>query len=183
MRRAFAFRYVRGVEFRPEDYGPEVARVLNLAGGGKRLLPLVRCGCVACEASDALRGANVSDAALRAGLYVHCGCWDLAHELADSVHNPNGYFWHGIVHRLEPDAANSAYWFGMTGVHPVFSSLAAEAAAVGYATGTQWDPFAFIDFCESARQKPGSAEEKLAELVQLIEWQLLFDHCARSQNG
>jgi hypothetical protein len=171
------------VQFRPEDYGPEVARILNLAGGGHRMLPLVRCGCLACEASDALKDAGVSDAAVRAGLYLQCGCWDQAHELADSVQNPNGYFWHGIVHRQEPDAANSAYWFRMTGDHPVFSRLAEDAVAAGYRTGTQWDPFAFIEYCESARRKPGSAEEQLAERVQLLEWQLLFDHCARSQNG
>ena len=183
MRRALAFRYVRRVEFHPEDYGPHVARILALAGGGTRLMPLVRCGCVACEASDALKDEDVNNAAVKAGLYVHCGCWDQAHELADSVHNPNGYFWHGIVHRQEPDAANSAYWFRMTGRHAIFPRLAAEAASAGYGRGTHWDPFAFIDFCETARQSPGSAGEKLAERVQLLEWQLLFDHCARSENG
>jgi len=183
MERAFTFRYVREVEFRPEDYGPEVARILNLAGGGTRPMPLVRCGCLACDASDALQEADVSDAAVRAGLYVHCGCWDQAHDLADSVQKPDGYFWHGIVHRQEPDAANSSYWFRMTGRHPIFPKLAEEAANAGYETGTQWDPFAFIESCEKARQHPGSAEEKLAEQVQLFEWQLLFDHCARGRNG
>lgn len=171
------------MEFHPEDYGPQVARILALAGGGTRQMPLVRCGCVACEASDALNAADVRDAAVKAGLYVHCGCWDRAHELADSVHNPNGYFWHGIVHRREPDAANSAYWFRMTGRHAIFPRLAEEAGNAGYGGGTHWDPFAFIEFCEAARHSAGSAEEKLAQRVQLLEWQLLFDHCARSQDS
>lgn len=167
------------MQFRPEDYGPEVGKILALAGGGSRLMPLVRCGCVACEASDAMKGVELHDAAVKAGLYLHCGCWEAAHEAADSVQNPDGYFWHGIVHRQEPDAGNSAYWFRMTGTHTVFPQLAQGAAAVGYRTDGKWDPFAFIDFCESARTKPGSAEEQLAMQVQLLEWQLLFDHCAR----
>ncbi len=146
-------------------------------------MPLVRCGCVACEASEALKDLQVPDAAVRAGLYLHCGCWDIAHETADSVHNPNGYFWHGIAHRQEPDPGNSAYWFRMTGRHPIFERLGTEAAQLGYGKSSEWDPFGFIEFCESARRQPGSAEEKLAEEVQRVEWQLLFDHCARSQNG
>lgn len=170
------------MQFRPEDYGPEIARILNLAGGGQRLMPLVRCGCVACEASDALKQIDVPDAAVKAGLLIHCGCWDDAHNTADSVQDSDGYFWHAIAHRQEPDADNAAYWFRMTGRHPIFPKLAEEAAAVGYPTSGSWDPFAFVQFCESARMRPGSPEEQIASQVQLLEWQLLFDHCARSRN-
>jgi hypothetical protein len=45
-----------------------------------------------------------------------------------------------------------------------------------------WDPFRFIDFCERARQMPGSTDEQLAKAVQLAEWQLLFDYCARKRS-
>ena len=171
------------MQFRPEDYGAEIARALGLAAGGDRLMPLVRGGSVAHAAGEAIKGIERLDASVRAGLYLRCGCWDAAHEVADSVQNPNGYFWHGIVHRQEPDAGNSAYWFRMTGRHPIFPTLAEEAGAVGYAGSGNWDPFAFIDFCEAARARPGSAEEKLAMQVQLLEWQLLFDHCARGERS
>ncbi len=40
------------------------------------------------------------------------------------------------------------------------------------------DPFAFIDFCEQARRRPGSESEQLALRIQLAEWQILFDYCA-----
>jgi len=126
------------VEFRPEDYGPEVARILNLAGGGTRPMPLVRCGCLACDASDALKDADVSDAAVRAGLYVHCGCWDQAHELADSVQNPDGFFWHGIVHRPEPDAARCIVLVPHDRAASDLPELAEVAAKAGYGSGTQW---------------------------------------------
>jgi hypothetical protein len=71
----------------------------------------------------------------------------------------------------------------MTGKHAIFPRLAAEAATAGYRVSGEWDPFAFIQFCESARRQAGSAEEQLAMRVQLLEWQLLFDYCARGANG
>jgi hypothetical protein len=45
--------------------------------------------------------------------------------------------------------------------------------------GSTWDPFAFIEYCETARNRPGSREERIAMEIQLAEWQLLFDYCAR----
>jgi hypothetical protein len=162
------------VVFRAEQYGPEVARVLALARGGTRLMPLLRSQCVSAEAREAVRQLQTSES-VRSGLYLYFCCWEEAHSAADSVETPDGYFWHAIVHRQEPDAANAAYWFGKTGAHPVFPELAAEAAKCGYQTGPQWDPYAFIEFCGNRE------EEQLAMQVQLVEWQLLFDHCARER--
>ena len=82
---------------------------------------------------------------------------------------------------MEPDPGNSAYWFRRTGRHAIFPKLRAEAAALGYDAGREWDPFRFIEYCESARKRPQSEEESLAVRVQLIEWQLLFDYCARGR--
>lgn len=123
---------------------------------------------------------SLSDKIL-SGLYLYCGCWDAAHSAADRIEDPTGYFWHAIVHRREPDPANSAYWFRKTGKHPIFPKLASEASNIGYRVARDWDPYAFIEFCESAAQRPGSTEEQLAMQVQLVEWQLLFDYCARGQ--
>jgi hypothetical protein len=168
---------LKEVKFRGEDYGEEIARILEPAGGGNRPMRLVRSG-----SAQAVKPLGSLPDAVRSGLYLYLGCWDAAHSTADSVENPNGYFWHAIVHRQEPDAGNAGYWFRKTGNHPIFSRLAAEAGGIGYREGREWDPFAFVDFCESAAQKPGSREEQLAIQVQLVEWQLLFDYCARGQN-
>ena len=84
------------------------------------------------------------------------------------------------VHRQEPDAANSGYWFGQVGKHPVFPELRARAAEIGVEFGARWAPLAFIAYCEAARTRPGSAEERKALEVQRAEWQLLFDWCARA---
>jgi hypothetical protein len=177
---------LKDVEFRPGEYGPEVLRILSLESGaatgpGGRAMPLVRSACMlpnAAQANLAIQGVDVSPS-VKTGIYLYFSCWDEAHVLADTIHSPDGYFWHAIAHRQEPDPANSAYWFRQTGSHVIFRALAAEALAGGYPTGANWDPFAFIRFCQVAAEKTGSEDEQTAMEVQLVEWQLLFDHCAR----
>ncbi len=158
------------------QYGSDIARILELAGGGTRPMPLVRASCVSTEARDLVRRLPMPDS-MRAGLYLYCGCWDEGHTTADAVENPDGYFWHAIAHRQEPDPDNAAYWFRKTGDHPVFPKLAGEAAGIGYQTARAWDPFQFIEFCRTA--SADSSQGQLAMKVQLLEWRLLLDHCAR----
>lgn len=170
------FDILEAVEFRPDDYGPGIARILALAGGGRRPMPLVKTGITspeACEAVDALKSLP---ALVRSGLYLYCGCWDAGHTTADSVETHDGCFWHAIAHRQEPDPANAGYWFRKVGKHPIFPRLAVEAAAAGYPATGEWDPFAFVEFCQTG-------DEQIARRVQLLEWQLLFDYCARGQAG
>jgi len=115
------------------------------------------------------------------GLYLHFGYIDDAHKIAQDLNTAEGSFWHGIVHRREPDPSNAAYWFRKVGRHPVFPALRDEAHRMRFDTGKEWDPFAFIEFYESARVRPGSDEEGTAMCVQEAEWRLLFDYCAREQ--
>lgn len=139
-------------------------------------MPLVHAGTCPSETREAIQRLAAPPTVL-SGLYLYCNCWDEAHEAADNGETPENYFWHAIVHRQEPDAGNSAWWFRKTGNHPVFPKLCREAAALGYSPKSEWDPFAFIEFCGS-----GSAVE-LAMRIQLAEWQVLFDHCARERTS
>ncbi len=184
------------MDFDPSRYSPEVADILSLDGSGGRLLPLVIGAPASEEATTRLRGANVrtlfpgarhAEAAL-AGLWVYFSCFEEAHNIAQDIASPEGSYWHGILHRQEPDPGNAGYWFRRVGRHAIFPALRDAAVEVlsgastriGWSPGTSWDPYEFIDFCEAARRRPGSQEELAARKIGLAEWQLLFHHCATS---
>jgi hypothetical protein len=132
-------------------------------------------------------------AACLAGLWLYHDFLDESHTISQGIETPAGSYWHGIMHRREPDAANAKYWFRQVGGHPVFAPLAIAAAEIArrcdgppaarfLATQTAWDPFAFIDLCEEARTGR-SAAEALCRAVQQREWELLFEHCYRPAVG
>jgi hypothetical protein len=162
--------------FDPRAYGDEIASLLALDGNGERLMPLVRAGGGSGQARALVKAANIAPL-LRAGLYFYFDCWTEAHETAQDIHTPEGSYWHAIVHRQEPDAGNSGYWFRQVGAHAIFPELRSRAAEIGMPTGARWNPIAFVEYCERAAK--GSDEERIAQEVQLVEWQLLFAWCAR----
>jgi hypothetical protein len=70
-----------------------------------------------------------------AGLYLYFGCWAEAHETAQDIATPEGSYWHAIVHRQEPDAWNSGYWFRQVGAHAIYPALRDAAAEIGSTRG------------------------------------------------
>ena len=156
------------MSFDPTKYGSEVAAILNLTDGDEARAR-IRAG------GASLFGGSRSPQGALAGLYLHCGCWAEAHQIAQDLETPEGSYWHAIVHRQEPDAWNSGYWFRRVGSHSIFPVLREAAAGIGVDFGPQWKPEAFIEFCEKAR---GTEKEQQALEVQRAEWQLLFDYCA-----
>jgi hypothetical protein len=184
-------KYKIGMQFDPASYGPAIANLLNLDGsGGNRVMPLVASSPVRGVTGEQIQGSLFQNChyplGAFAGVWTYYSCFDEAHGVAQDDHSVEGSFWHGILHRQEPDAGNAGYWFRRVRSHPVFLPLAGAAAEIaeripgcgfrGSATG--WDPHAFIEYCESARMKPGSKQEQAALQIQRVEWQLLFDYCA-----
>ena len=162
-------------------YGAEVAAILAMDGDGERLIPLVRSASVHPNAKsriEALAAPKIVPQTAIAGLYLYHSFWNEAHETAQEINTREGSYWHAIVHRQEPDAGNAGYWFRQVGEHPIFSALHEHAAANGVNFGPRWDPRAFIEYCEQAREQGGEAERKALD-VQRAEWQLLFDFCAK----
>jgi hypothetical protein len=169
--------------FDPSAYGP-VCTALLLP---PRLAPLdagkpnaeVQAQLAALSAAELFPGLHVQDqkmaAACRAGLFLYHDCLDESHTISQDIDTPTGSYWHGILHRREPDAANAAYWFRRVGKHPIFDKLTEEATALGLCiTSGQWDPFSFIEACESCRNTR-TPDEQVLRYLQLREWELLFD--------
>ena len=177
--------------FDPTAYGAHVAAILALDEGARCPVALAQPKCCSPRALAEINATSsrqlfprsrAAEAAM-AGLYLYFGCWSEAHEAAQNIPSAEGSYWHAIVHRQEPDAGNSDYWFRRVGRHPIFPALREVAAALGVDYGPQWKPASFIELCERARSLPGSEIEKQAFAVQRAEWQLLFDYCAAGPSG
>lgn len=177
--------------FGPSRYGPAFAALL----GEPRLAALdagrpneaVRARLVSLMVDTAFAPHRVVDAdmaaACRAGLWLYHDFLDESHAISQSIGTPTGSYWHGLLHRREPDFENAKYWFRRVGEHPIFEALAEEAKHLGFPLPSErWSPFAFIDLCEQHRGT-GTAQEMLLRQVQQKEWELLFDWCFRRATG
>ena len=166
-----------------------MAEILALddAGGGARAMDLFPTRCtneavrdrlMKTDAAQLFPGARDPESAL-SGLFLYFSCLKEAHDLLHTFGGGESAYWHGIMHRMEGDAYNAGYWFRRVRRHPLFPALQHEAAQLGYGPGCEWEPLAFVDFCDAAAHtKERSKNEDLAKRIQLIEWQLLFDYCA-----
>ena len=138
----------------------------------------------------AVRDPEMATACL-AGLWLWHDFLDESHRQSQSVETPTGSYWHGIMHRREPDASNAKYWFRRVGDHPIHPELAATvgrmvAEGVGskgsFRVDGGWDAARFVDACEEARGQEDAAEAFCRE-VQRQEWLALFDYSFRAAFG
>jgi hypothetical protein len=180
--------------FHAPDYGPAVAELVD-----DRLPELgpghpnaeMRPKLAALSLESRFRGQTIADRSMAgcclSGLWLWHDFLEESHELSQEIGSVEGSYWHGILHRREPDYGNAKYWFRRVGRHAIFPSLAAEAKrlaaeqpcdASAQFHSYDWDPYRFIDLCEAiARDRSDS--EPLARQIARVEWELLFDYCWR----
>ena len=104
------------------------------------------------------------------GLWLLAGDLGRSHEISQSIENPEGSFWHAIMHRREGDLGNSKYWLRRAGPHPVMKQMAQLAPQL-YS-----DPSDFVDACGRAA-RTGGADDQRCRHAQWLEWQALMAHC------
>jgi hypothetical protein len=132
------------------------------------------------------RDGRAPEAAVGA-LWLRHGDWDEAHTIIQDLPSTEAAYWHGILHRLDGDSANAAYWFRRTEGHALYKHFAFEAKRLagqhpegGFAVPVKWDAVAFVEFVDQVRQAPGTPGYAFALAIQEAEWQLLFDWCGRA---
>lgn len=191
-------------------YGPKIESILGPHDSGQRLMPLAPREPLQGEGLERLQGSSAeellapqaissrSDAdCVRCGLFLYLSALDESHTISQQISSSTGSFLHGIMHRQEPDFGNSKYWFRRVAGHDVYPSLRAAALDLLPSQASaaarrlyeeiekrpQWDPFWFVDQCETAhRGGDGDLAQSLVQ-IQRLEWQLLFDYCYRQAVG
>lgn len=185
----------------PKQYGAAAAELigdgrLNDLGPGKPNQSAYQ-KLASLTVEDVFAGKSIVDPMAEkcclSGLWLYHDFLDESHTISQSIPTADGSFWHGIMHRREPDYSNAKYWFRRVGRHAAFEPLLQQAATClqqnddngsvsQLVKRSEWDAFAFVDACESA-YRSGSRSEALCKTIQAIEWQVLFDYCYQKAIG
>ena len=103
---------------------------------------------------------------LVAAVWLYVDELDRSHRVSQSIEDPTGSYWHGIMHRREGDFSNSHYWFRKVGDHPAMQTV----------DDADYDGHRFIDQVEAATAAKTIPVELVAR--QRAEWRALFAWCA-----
>jgi hypothetical protein len=189
------FRGENVFEFSPQQYEPACAALLQQA-------PPMAVGRPHADATAESRLQQIADAELWptppldrqmaeccvSGLWLRFGFLDRSHTISQGIETSEGSYWHGLMHRHEPDYSNAKYWFRRVGDHPLWERLGPAAEQLAEPAGSSaplplntrghWDPLAMVDICQAAARQ-GEPSSLCRQLIEL-EWNMLFDYCYRN---
>ena len=183
-------------------YAPAIAEVIEKLETGNPLPRLVPQEAWNSELTNALESTSLDElfrgeslkntafgSAIKSGLLLWNDALDASHNISQGLENQTGSYWHGIMHRREPDYSNSKYWFGRVGAHPIFPQLRERAIAIlketpnpsdtlegiaqAIAASEDWDAYQFIDWCQAAENGTDDVARFLQQ-VQVEEIKLLL---------
>lgn len=186
--------------FKENAYGPTIAgligdRLPELGPGAPNAI--ARPGLAALTVESAFAGQVITDRdaakCCLSALWLWHDFLDESHTISQDIDTIDGSYWHGIMHRREPDYGNAKYWFRRVPRHAIFEPLAAAARELAskakldepaefLTSQKSWDAFRFVGLCE-AIARGRSLSEQLAREIACLEWQFLFDHCYHKAVG
>ena len=184
-------------------YTSAIAEVIDKLEAGNPLPPLVPKSSWSPELTDQLLALSLEDlfdgkslkddifgGAIKSGLLLWNDALDDSHDISQELSNNTGSYWHGIMHRREPDYSNAKYWFGRVGTHTIFPELREQAITLAkevqnpsdtlvqivqtIKNEAHWDAYQFIDWCQAAEEDPSSDATQFLRQVQSEEIKLLL---------
>ncbi len=155
---------------------------------------------VSVSPEELLKGQTVKNetyaGAIKSGLLLWNDDLNDSHDISQGLSNNTGSYWHGIMHRREPDYSNAKYWFGRIGTHHIYPELrdcalsifkkitnpSAALSNIGdkIKSNEHWDPYQFIDWCAAAEKNLSSDVEQFLQQVQVEEIKLLLAYSYRN---
>ena len=126
---------------------------------------------------------------VESGLLLLWDFLDDSHEISQTMEGKGSPrtadYWHGLMHRREPDAGNASYWFRRVGSHPALDHLGTQLIAwlselkaspemlqlaeSRLLKNKSLDPFALIELSTAALRNPGSVADQTLRMVQYLE--------------
>ena len=191
------------------EYPPRIDEIVQKLDARKPLPPLapekewdteLTKHIQATSPSDLFDGQALKDPSLanavKSGLLLWNDALDDSHNISQGIRSKTGSYWHGIMHRRQPDYNNSKYWFARVGSHPIFPVLRVRVLDILKADPSQsaqltrcteaieqdddWDAPQFIDWCQAAASHTEGEVVEFLQTVQVEEIKILLDYSCRN---
>jgi hypothetical protein len=160
-----------------------------LAGPGRAVIQRDSLTTAIDKALQPLATDHRNKRCVESGLLLLWDFLDDSHEISQTMEGKGtprtADYWHGIMHRREPDAGNASYWFRRVGSHPALDHLGTQLIAwmrelkaspemlqlaeSRLLKGKSLDPFALIELSTAALRNPGSVADQTLRMVQFLE--------------
>ena len=160
-----------------------------LAGPGRAVIGIDSFATAIEAAVPSLATDHRNKRCVESGLLLLWDFLDDSHEISQTMEGKGSPrtadYWHGIMHRREPDAGNASYWFRRVGAHPAFDQLGTQLSAwmselkaspemlqlaeSRLLKSKSFDPFAMIELSTAALRNPGSVADQTLRMVQYLE--------------
>ena len=133
-----------------------------------------------------------SNLLLKAALYLYFDGFEEAHSIAQDHEGVGGNWVHALLHRREPDASNSRYWYRRTSIpRPLSGEIGREVLGLleqkpvpeldklkkKVAASKLWEPEIYVGLADPyVKEDPASPVYHLLAQIQEAEWRGLLKH-------